>query len=495
MADLSMHRRLYRLYRLYRRVCGVVSSARVGVPLALVLTLTLSGCASTAPVLASGSAMALPAAVWQAEVPHGGQVSDLRRWWSQFGDPLLLHLIEAAQQASPTLARATANIADARAVRVSSGAALRPSLEVGGSATRMRPDLAAPVGTMLSAGLQASWALDVSGAGRAGSRAATARLASSEAGWHDARVSVAAEVARHYVELRACEAQVQQAQKDASSHAQTAHLTDLAVRAGMRSPVLADLTRASAAQSEVTWVRQRAQCERLLKALVALSAQDEQWLRRELAVNAARRPEPLELHIGAVPADVLAQRPDVHAAAQEVLAASADSEQVTASRWPRITLSGSIGATRFSSMGVSADGAVWSVGPVAITFPLFDGGVRRASEQAAQLRHDAAKQVYAARLREAIQEVEAALVTLDSTARRTESAQVAAAGFERAYRATAISHQAGWASLFDLEDARRGMVSAQGTLIDLHRERVLAWIALYRSVGGGWSAMATDSRN
>jgi NodT family efflux transporter outer membrane factor (OMF) lipoprotein len=454
------------------------------------LLLVLAGCASTAPALAPGSDAAQLATQWHAPhapVPHGGRVDGLSHWWSQFDDPLMLRLIEAAQRASPTLAQAAANIADARASHVSSGAALLPSLDIAASATRGRTELAAPVGNVLSSGLQAAWELDLFGANRAALAAAEARLASSQAGWHDARVSVAADVARNYVELRACEAHAEQARIDAASRAQTSRLTELAAAGGIRAPATADLARASAAQGEVAVEERKAQCDLLVKALVALTALDEPALRRELAEKVAQLPRPVEFSVQTVPAELLAQRPDIHAAARNVVAASAESTQANAQRFPRITLAGSIGAARGSSLGVSADGTVWSVGPIAITFPLFDGGTRRANAQAAKTRYEAATTVYAARLRTAIQEVEGALVTLESTAQRGESAKVASNGFERSYRASAASYRAGAASLFELEDARRSLVAAQSTLIELRRERLLAWIALYRSMGGGWS--------
>lgn len=469
-------------------VFRTVSYAALGLPLAL------TACASSAPTSTPVNAIASPDTAWHAPLPHGGQITHLQRWWSQFNDPLLLRLIEDAQHASPTLARATANIADARAARVSSDAALWPSLDLNASAARGRSDISAPVSMTSSVGVQASWELDVFGAGRAGSRLAQARLASIEAGWHDARVSVAAEVARNYVEFRACEARAHQAEMDAVSRSQTAALTDQAADAGMRSPASADLARASAAQGRAIWIQQQVQCDLLVKALVALGAQAEPALRRELAQAAAQLPRPQEFSVGTVPAEVLAQRPDIHAAALDVLAAGASSDQAVAQRWPRITLAGSIGNTRVNSIGVSTDGTVWSVGPIAITFPLFDGGTRQANAQAAHVRHETAKKVYAAHLRTAIQEVESALVTLGSAAQRSESAKVAAEGFDRSFRATAASYQAGLASLFELEDARRSTVSAQSALIDLHRERVLAWIALYRAIGGGWSA-SSESRN
>ncbi|MGQ4878522.1 TolC family protein [Billgrantia sp. LNSP4103-1] len=166
----------------------------------------------------------------------------------------------------------------------------------------------------------------------------------------------------------------------------------------------------------------------------------------------------------------------------------AESDQARAQRWPRITLAGSIGTTRIASGGISTNGSVWSIGPVTVTLPLFDGGTRRANAEAARARYGAATTVYAARLREAIRDVEEALVTLDGTAKRSEDASIAAEGFERSYQAIEASYHAGTASLFELEDSRRSMVAAQSAAIELQRERIVAWIRLYRALGGDWPA-------
>lgn len=448
----------------------------------------LAGCAATAPAPTPGSPAAPVAAQWHAPPPHAGRLGDLKQWWSQFDDPLLARLIEAGQQASPTVASAKSRIEQARAARVASGAALLPSLDATASASRGRFDLVTPLGTTASAGLQAGWELDLFGANRAGADAAQARLEGSQASWHDARVSVAAEVANTYVSLRACEAQVAQTQLDATSRAETSRLTGLAAQAGFQPPAAAELARASAAQGSATLAQQRAQCDLAVKSLVALTGLDEAALRRDLGAGSAKLPQPAELGVAAVPAEVLAQRPDVLAAAREVVAASADTAQAQAQRWPRITLAGSIGAARFESGGVSTDGTTWSIGPIAVTLPLFDGGTRRANAEAAKARYEAATVAYAASLRGAVREVESALVALQSTAARGEDARVAAEGFERSYRATESRYRGGVASLFELEDARRSAVAAQSALIDLQRERVAAWIALYRALGGGWSA-------
>jgi multidrug efflux system outer membrane protein len=456
--------------------------------LGLAAAVLLAGCASTMPAPVPGSATGPVAAQWHAPLPHDAQISDLHRWWAQFDDPLLMRLIDAGQQASSTVAQATARIADARAARVASGAALLPTLDATASASRGRPDLFTPIGNTASVGLQAGWELDVFGANRAGVNAAQAKLEASEALWHDARVSVGAEIATTYLALRACEMQAAQAELDARSRAETSRLTRLAADAGLQAPAAAELARASAAQGNSILAQRRAECDLSIKALVALTAFDEEALRRDVGLATPRMPQPAALSVAAVPAQTLAQRPDIHAAARDVVVASAESDQARAQRWPRITLAGSIGRLRVESGGMKTDGTVWSVGPVSVTLPLFDAGTRRANAKAARARYEAATVVYASTLRSAVREVETALVTLHSTATRGEDAQTAVDGFERSFIATESSHRAGAASLFDLEDARRSLVAARSALIELQRERVAAWIALYRAIGGGWSA-------
>jgi NodT family efflux transporter outer membrane factor (OMF) lipoprotein len=460
--------------------------------LAAALVAALAACATGAPV--PDPAAPLAPAHWQAPLPHGGQLGDLQRWWQQFDDPLVAQLVEASQQASPTVAAARSRIVQARAARVASGAALWPTLDAGLSASRGRFEPATPVINSASASLDAAWEIDVFGASRAGADAAQARLEGSEAAWHDARVSIAAETGSTYVALRTCEAQLAQAQYDASSRAETARLTDLAAKAGFQAPASADLARASAAQGNAILTLQRAQCDLTVKALVELTAIDEPALRARLAATPAKLPQPAQLGVAGVPAQVLAQRPDLFIAAREVAAASADTRQAEARRYPRIALAGSIGPARLETGNVSLSDTVWRVGPVTVSLPLFDGGTRRANVDAAKARYDAATSAYAARLRTAVREVESALIELQSTAARSEDARVAAEGFERSYRATESLYRGGLASLFDLEDSRRTAVIAQRALIDLQRERVAAWIALYRALGGGWSAAGSGAR-
>ncbi len=458
---------------------------------ALAAAALLAGCASPAPERAAAPAPAAPAQ-WQAPSPAGDPGASLRQWWQQFDDPLLTRLIDAAQAASPTLADARARVEQARAARVAGGAALGPTLSANASASRGKPDVFTPVATSLGASLQAGWELDLFGGARAGRDAAQARLEGAQAQWHDARISVAAETGSAYLALRACEAQLAQTELDAASRAETARLTELSAKAGFQPPASADLARASAAQGNATLTQQRAACDLAVKALVALTALPEPELRAELTARRASLPKPAQLAVTRVPAEVLAQRPDLAAVERELIAAAADASQARAQRYPRITLAGSIGPSRVESGGIGTSGTLWSVGPVSVSLPIFDGGVRRANAEAAQAAYDAAAARYAARLRSAVREVEEALVALQSTAARGEDARTAADGYERSLRAVDARYRGGLASLFELEDARRSAVAAQSALIELQRERVAAWITLYRALGGGWSA--TDAQ-
>ncbi|MYM92167.1 TolC family protein, partial [Rugamonas sp. FT82W] len=156
------------------------------------------------------------------------------------------------------------------------------------SVSRSNQQSSLPTGTTSQAALQASWEIDLFGGNRAARDAAQARLDSAHAGWHDARVSVAAEVANQYYGLRACEQLLAVAKQDATSRADTARLTELSAKAGFQSPASLALARASAADGNNRYITQRAACDVNVKALVALTAVAEPELRRKLADGAAQ---------------------------------------------------------------------------------------------------------------------------------------------------------------------------------------------------------------
>lgn len=444
--------------------------------------LVLAACASTAPP--PEAPMALPAPVWHATVPAGGVAPNTSG--PAFDDPLLPQLTAAAQAASPTLAAAAARVARARASRVAAGAALQPRLDAVGSVGRGRQQLATPVGTQASVGLQAVWEIDLFGAGAAGRDAAQARLDGARAAWQGAQVALAAEVASSYVALRSCEAQLVPTQADAASRAETTRLTELSARAGFTAPADAALVRATAAQSRSQLVAQRAACDTLVKGLVALTDLAEPELRQRLAAATARLPVATAVAVPVLPATLLERRPDIAEAARNVQAAAGDRAQAQARQRPQVSLSGSLAGVTLRTGQETFSGTTWTLGPLAVNFPLFDGGARAAASAAAAAGYDEAVAAYRAQVRLAVREVEQALVALHSSAEREADALVAAQDFEASLRATEARQRGGLASLFDLEAARRNALAAQAALIDLQRERAVAWITLYRALGGGF---------
>nr|WP_233146256.1 efflux transporter outer membrane subunit [Pigmentiphaga sp. NML080357] len=468
-----------------RRTTGVAALAP------LLLT---AGCALKAP---APSVPLSPPAGWHAPVPgdgvsaaanlpHHSSQRQLLEWWRQAGDPALVGLIEAAQAASPTVGAARSRFLQARAARVSAAAALGPTLEANAQTSRGFSQIAGGVATQNQAGLQASWEVDLFGANTATRDAAQARLEGAQAQWHEARTSVAAEVANELNNLRGCRRELAILESDAASRAESHRLTDLAMRAGFQSTANAALARASSAEAAARVSQQRAVCEISIKALVALTALDETDLRARVAQPPAHRPPETLFAIDRLPAAVLAQRPDVFNADRNVAAASAEVGSAQAKRYPRLTLSGSVGVASFAARGTEVDVNTWSIGPLAVTLPLFDGGRRRADIESARARYDEAVTQYRATARQAVREVEEALVNLRSTATRTADAQAAVEGYRVSFEATEQRYRGGLASLLELEESRRMLLTARTTQSALERERMAAWIALYRAVGGGW---------
>ncbi|SFC29892.1 efflux transporter, outer membrane factor (OMF) lipoprotein, NodT family [Polaromonas sp. OV174] len=458
--------------------------------------LWLAGCAMQPP--APPLTLAIPAQ-WQAPLPpgsdttlpHQGSLNQLSQWWQQQNDALLVKLIMAAEAVSPSIVSARSNIEQARAARVASGAALRPSLDATGALTRGLPApvnrAVPPLATTAQLGLQASWEIDLFGQHSASRDADQQRLVGSQAMWHAARVSVAAEVASQYYSLRACEKLLAVTRADAASRAETARLTALGVKAGFQAPANAALARASAAEGHGNAIQQSALCDLDVKALVALTGLAESDLRQQLAQALDDSAPEAMAPLISVPAQVLAQRPDIFNAAREVDAAHAEVGSALAHRYPRLTLTGAIARSQTVSRGASLRYDTWSVGPLQLTLPLLDGGASAANVEAARARYDNAAAQYRGSVRQAVKEVEEALIHLQSSADRKDDAEIAASGYASAFKATQARYQSGMASLVELEETRRSWLAAQSAVVSLQRERRSAWVALYRALGGGWS--------
>lgn len=466
-------------------------------PLFLITLLALAGCA----VGPTYQAPAAPAAkAWSAPLPHAGSTTQLVDWWGQFNDPALTSLLKQAEAASPSLATAWANIASARASLATSQSGFWPQLSASASVTRSNNSLDSLGGattsttsayssssgssTTYTGGLDASWEIDLFGKLRRNREAAQATLQARVDDWHEARVSLAAEVADTYVQYRACQLDVAAYTEENDSQQQTARLTALSVKAGFTSPADGALAEASAASVHAQLLSQQADCEVLVKSLVDLVGGDEAALRSTLGAGGKSIPEPAGISVSSVPADLVRQRPDLASSERALAAATAKVGAAEADRYPSFSLTGSISRSQ-SEPGVSLNS--WSFGP-SLSLPLFDAGQRRAAVSSAEASRDAALASYQQAVRDAVMEVEQALVRLDSAARRTQDASTAAEGYRRYFEATNLSWKAGNDSLLTREEARRNSITADINQISLQLEQVQQWIALYKALGGGWTS-------
>jgi outer membrane protein, multidrug efflux system len=446
--------------------------------------LVLAGCA-TARLPSTPGETAPPQ--WQATLPHGGDAAELATWWQRFDDPLLAELVRDAQVGSPTLAQALARLAEARAGVRASAAQRWPAVNASAQSQRGASGASnfAP-STQSTLGVDASWEADLFGGTRAQIAAAEARREQAGLGWHAARISLAADVAGTYVAYRACEALQQVQDQDASSQTQTAELTREKVRVGFEAPANGALADGAAADAGNRAIAQRAECDALVKSLVVLTGQAEPALRTRLQARAAQLPQPASFGVAMLPAQLLQQRPDIAAAERALVAAAADVGVAEAARYPRLTFSGNLGTSVLRVGGSNSDGTAWGFGP-SLVLPLFDGGARRANEDVARAHYDEARASLDGQLRRAVSEVEEALLRLDAATRREGQAQRAAQGFRDYFAAAEQRWRIGAGSLIDREEARRTALNAQNALISVQRERVAAWVTLYRSLGGGWN--------
>ncbi|SMB21109.1 Outer membrane lipoprotein [Sterolibacterium denitrificans] len=467
--------------------------------------LGLAGCATQLAVgpdyEAPDAAAVLSADRWQAALPHDGTSRALLDWWQSFNDPVLDELLRQAEADSPTLAEAVARIDEARSALTASGASHWPQLGIEGHAMRNNGSADFPLPsptTTRGVTVDAQWEIDLFGRVRRSTEAARARLASSEHGWHAARISLAAEVAGKYVGYRACQLTLRTIAADLGSREETARIVDLAAKGGISAPADAQLAKAGAADTAGFHAAQQAACLLTRKSLVTLTGLPEERLAQLLDARDGTGtqaqaappglPVPAAFRVDSLPVALLAQRPDLAAAERQLAAASADVGVATANRYPRLALVGNLTRDRANIAGTDVLSKPWFFGP-SLTLPLFAGGALAAQQDAAQARHAQAYARYRQAVRGAIEEVEGTLVNLEAARQRSQHARIASQGFRGYFKAAEQNWRAGGISLLALEDARRLATAAERNEIALQRDHILGWIALYKALGGGWQAV------
>lgn len=475
-------------------------AAPAGAALALAVLAALAGCASLTRPGATRPADPTPHA-WStsaaAASPAAG-ASDLAGWWTRFGDPALAPLIEQALAQGTDVATARARLQQARAARELAAAGLRPSVGASGSGQGSWRDTAGGAGTGESwrTGLDASWEIDLWGAGAAGLRAAEAGEQASALTLEATRVAIAAEVALGLLQLRGTQAREAIAERNLDSQRQTLQIAEWRQEAGLVTVLDVEQARTSVEQTRAQIPALRTSAAQTRHALAVLSgrapgaldAPDVEPDREDPAAtdrDAAlpRVPDDLAL---AIPAEVLRQRPDVQAAERRLVAADARVAQADAGRLPSLSIGGSIGLSALTLSGLGSGAGVASL-LASVSLPVFDAGRLQAQVRQQEAARDEAAEAWRATVLAALQEVEDALVALAGTRAQLAAQQAAAASARRAAQLAEQRYRSGLVDFPNVLQSQRTLLAAEDAVATTTTGLATAHVRLYKALGGGWT--------
>ena len=285
-------------------------------------------------------------------------------------------------------------------------------------------------------------------------------------------------------------------QADVHSRAETARLTKISSDAGFSSAYSSSLANAGLADAQQQLTARQAECDLEVKALVAMTQMEEPALRQKLSDNSftlAQDQADSVFGIAELPAEVIKQHPDIYNAESALISAAASIRNAQTALLPKVEIDGSLGYTKISGSRLFTNsGTAFPIGPISVSLPIFDGGVNRANIKSAKVHYEEEAANYRSKVQYAVKEVEDSLVNLHSTASRRKDLLTAIAGYKAALTATEVKVKAGFANLIELEEIRRTTLLAETTHLEVSKERLLAWVALYRAVGGGWTAAQTE---
>lgn len=414
---------------------------------------------------------------------------DLSRWWTRFNDPALTRLISTALQNSPDLTSASARIRESRARRNSERAGLFPSLS-GSASTGIDADSrdgTSDSSNNYSAGLSSSWELDFFGRRRSAIAAASANLGADEENSHSVQASLASEIAIAYVSLRSIETRLDVVTRSLKSREETYNLAKFRLQAGTIDTLESDQAYTSLQQARASIPSLQQSASEFRNLINLLAGKNPGALDGMLASGRRAIPDPpASLAIG-IPADTLRQRPDVRVAGYQLLAAAANVRAADAERFPSLSLSGSLGLNTLSSGKLfNPETASASLG-AGITSPIFDAGRIRANIEAQKAVEEQVIQTYRSVVLNALSEVEDSLVACRRTAERQQTLALAEKSARGAAELAEQRYEAGVTDILTVLDSQRTLLSLEETLVQVQADRTIAYIQLYKALGGGWS--------
>ncbi len=430
----------------------------------------------------------------QAAAAESGIDAEVR-FWRRFRDPVLDGLIDRAVQYNREIAVAVAALREARAVAYGARAERFPQVNAAAGASTQQLSASQAPGLSRSdrttesvdVGLEAFWELDLFGRRSREAEATQALVSAAEAGVEGAQISVVAELATTYFELRGAQRRLAVARAAIDNQSRATEL--VRVRAAVGRAFDLDLARAVAllegTRAQIPALE--AQIAAFAYAIGVLTGQqpaEVNWL--------TQQPQPLPgvppvAGVGD-PAGLIARRPDVRVAERQLAASVARIGVATADLFPTVSINGLIGlnASRFS--GLSDSGATTYGLGASITWAALDFGRVRARIQQTEAGADAALARYERAVLVALQDLETALVRYDRTQRQVAALAASAEASQRASQLAFERFRAGVTDLTVVLEAERSFLSAQDALAQAEAAAASSYVAVYRALGGGWPA-------
>jgi NodT family efflux transporter outer membrane factor (OMF) lipoprotein len=456
----------------HARAAGVRVCARA---LGIAALVALAGCAALPlPALDAST----PAAWQSASANHNAPAPDLRQWWKAFGDAQLDRLIDAALAENLTIAQAGYRLTAARRLADHQHDEFLPQIGAHTLAEPV-PDSSASYFQM---GFDAKWELGLFGRAQAHAHLAYGELGLAEADAQAARVSVVAEVARTYMELRGAQQRLAALQQIAAGADEKRGLMQTRLRLHLASANELARAQTEQAAAQAALAEPRLAIASSLRKLALLLGTTEP---DATLAETGDLPDLGELRVAAAPAELLRTRPEIRRAEADVLKAAGAAGLARADRYPSIGLGGSltysarvIGHTRLSD----TDDIV-TFGPL-IDIPLFDWGMRHANADARDAELSAALLAYRQAVLEGVAEAENAMATLEYQRERVAALERALTGATQGAQASATLRRIGLADGLDDVSATAAFAQARIETMQARQDRNLAFIALYKALGG-----------
>jgi NodT family efflux transporter outer membrane factor (OMF) lipoprotein len=411
-------------------------------------------------------------------------------FWKELGDTTLDRLLDELARQNLDVRAAGARVRGARAARFASALDLAPTVTASAGYTRQRISSASfpgfgrfPDQDIWDAGFDASWELDLFGRLRRTLQAQGALVTATREDLRDVQVSLSAELARAYFDLRGAQEQLGVAERNAENQRRTLEVTRQRLDAGRGT---AFDTERALAQLNFTLATIPPLQTRVADAqyqIGVLIGRPPATVANELQAAVALPQFPKEVAVSS-PDSIVRHRPDVSAAERQLAAERAFVGAAKADYLPRLTVGGSAGYSSDALSGLGDNGTFrYAVGPV-LSWPFLNLGRIKAGVDAAQARRAEAEAQYNQTVLRALQEVESALSGYRTTRARVERVQDAASSSERAAELARLRFSGGVADFLQVLDAERTQLDAENQLAQSRTDAATAYAALYKALGG-----------